>query len=165
MCAGSASAARTSAASCGLDAVAVAARGTVIVVDVTSFGTVTVIVTPAGLDPAATVDAAATPHATRTAAESVSVILRRMTPTVVRVSDGGGDGRAENAPEVHIPGPASRRTHPPRRADRGLTVAAARAQVVPCSGDGVGVGRDMRGGAGQKTRPRPRFVARRSPTA
>jgi hypothetical protein len=84
--AGSASAARTWTASPTATVVA-AARGTVTVVEVTRLGTVTVIVTPPGVDLAATVEAAATPHAARTAAVNVSVIPRRMTRTVIRASD------------------------------------------------------------------------------
>jgi hypothetical protein len=76
--AGSPSAARTSAESPAATVVA-GERGTVIVVDVTRLGTVTVIVTPPGVDLAATVEAAAMPHAARTAAVNASVIPRRMT--------------------------------------------------------------------------------------
>jgi hypothetical protein len=56
---------------------------TVIVVDVAFSGKVIVIVAPLppGLDPAANVDAAATPHAARTTAEQTSVIPRRIAPS------------------------------------------------------------------------------------
>ena len=85
---GSTSAAWRAAASCGLGAVVGAAFGTVIVVEVASLGSVIVIVVPPGLDPAVTVDAAATPQAARTAAENAIVMLRRMAATLMRPSDG-----------------------------------------------------------------------------
>ena len=80
--AGSASAACSCAAACGPGAVEVGpgAAVTVIVVDVALSGRVIVIVAPLppGLDPPATVAAAATPQAVRRTAENASVIPRRI---------------------------------------------------------------------------------------
>ena len=94
--AGSASAARMCAASPAANVV-VDAGGTVIVVEVTRSGTVTVIVTPPGVDLAATVEAAAMPHAARTAAVNAIVIPRRMTQTVIRAPD---DARADRSTQA-----------------------------------------------------------------
>ena len=52
---------------------------------------------PAGLDPAVTVEAAATPQAARTAAENAIMVLRRMASTLVRPSDGAGRPRTSAA--------------------------------------------------------------------